>query len=105
MDIFEALMLVCFGAAWPFSIYRSYKSGSVEGKSPFFLVVVIVGYTAGILHKILYNYDFVLYLYFINIAMVTIDLLLYVRNSKMFGWFKASRVRALSYSAGSRAHR
>ncbi|GAB6172620.1 hypothetical protein JCM15765_20980 [Paradesulfitobacterium aromaticivorans] len=104
MDIFEALMLLCFGAAWPFSIYRSYKSGSTEGKSPLFLIVVIVGYTAGILHKVLYNYDFVLYLYFINIAMVTVDLMLYVRNSQMFKPFKASAIRVLNYSAGSRVH-
>ena len=24
MSIFEVLMLLCFGAAWPFSIYKSY---------------------------------------------------------------------------------
>ncbi|WP_206811327.1 hypothetical protein [Paradesulfitobacterium ferrireducens] len=102
MDIFEALMLLCFGAAWPFSIYRSYKSGSVNGKSPFFLIVVIIGYTAGILHKVLYSYDFVLYLYFLNIAMVATDLLLYVRNSKMFQHLKSPALQGLQYPAGSR---
>jgi hypothetical protein len=25
-DIFEALMLICFGAAWPFSIYKMLKT-------------------------------------------------------------------------------
>jgi len=44
MSIFEMLMLLCFGAAWPFSIYKSYKSKSVDGKSPYFLVILILGY-------------------------------------------------------------
>jgi len=32
MSVFEAIMLLCFGAAWPFSIYKSYKSKSIMGK-------------------------------------------------------------------------
>lgn len=82
MSIFELIMLVCFGAAWPFSIYKSYKSKSVSGKSPYFLVVIIIGYISGILNKILYNFDFVLYLYFLNLIMVSTDLILYLRNVK-----------------------
>lgn len=83
MSIFELIMLVCFGAAWPFSIYKSYKSKSVSGKSPYFLVVIIIGYISGILNKIFYNYDFVVYLYFINLIMVTTDFILYLKNSKL----------------------
>ena len=83
MSIFEMLMLLCFGAAWPFSIYRSYKSKSVSGKSPYFLVILILGYIFGILNKIFYNLDFVVYLYFLNLIMVTIDLVFYFKNSKL----------------------
>lgn len=83
MSIFEMLMLLCFGAAWPFSIYRSYKSKSVAGKSPYFLVILIFGYIFGILNKILYNLDFVIYLYCLNLIMVTTDLVLYFKNSKL----------------------
>lgn len=83
MSIFEILMLLCFGAAWPFSIYRSLKSKSVEGKSPVFLIVILLGYLAGSMHKIFYNYDMVIYLYTLNFLMVSIDLILYVRNSKL----------------------
>lgn len=83
MSIFEMLMLLCFGAAWPFSIYRSYKSKSVAGKSPYFLIILIAGYVFGILNKILNNLDFVVYLYLINLIMVTTDLLLYFRNLKL----------------------
>ena len=83
MSIFEIIMLVCFGAAWPFSIYRSYTSKSIAGKSPYFLLIIILGYVAGILNKMFYNYDQVVYLYVINLMMVSIDFMLYIKNSKL----------------------
>lgn len=82
MSIFEVVMLLSFGAAWPFAIYKSYTSKSVQGKSFFFLVILLVGYTAGILHKFFYNYDFVIYLYILNFCMVSVDTLLYLRNKR-----------------------
>ena len=75
-------MLVCFGAAWPFSIYKSYRSKSNRGKSVVFLFIVFIGYIAGILHKVLFNYDLVIVLYGINAVMVSVDILLYFRNRK-----------------------
>jgi len=72
-------MLLCFGAAWPFSIYKSIKTQKVSGKSPVFLIIVLIGYIAGIIHKILYNYDFVIFLYIINSILVAIDTWLYFR--------------------------
>ncbi len=80
MSIFEALMLLCFGAAWPVSIYKSIKTASAEGKSPFFLVIIILGYISGIINKLLYSRDVVMYLYVLNLAMVSTDLALYFRN-------------------------
>ena len=79
-SILEILMLVCFGAAWPFSIYRSLTSRSVAGKSVVFLIVVLVGYAAGVLHKLLYRYDYVIFLYALNGCMVLTDIVLYFRN-------------------------
>jgi hypothetical protein len=80
MSIFEIIMLVCFGAAWPASIYKSYTSKSVAGKSVIFLVIVFIGYIAGIMHKVFYNFDFVIWLYVLNAVMVFVDILLYIRN-------------------------
>ncbi|MBN2240151.1 MAG: hypothetical protein JW712_10290 [Dehalococcoidales bacterium] len=80
MSIFEIIMLVCFGAAWPFSIYRSYHSRSNRGKSVIFLFIVLIGYYAGIIHKILNSLDPVIILYAINSVMVFIDIMLYFRN-------------------------
>lgn len=83
MSIFEVVMLLCFGAAWPFSIYKSFKSRSTKGKSIIFLVVLIAGYGAGILNKLFYNMDPVIYLYIINLLMVGTDSLLWIRNRKI----------------------
>lgn len=80
MSIFEAIMLLCFGAAWPVSIYKSYKSKSNQGKSVFFLYIVFLGYLSGITHKLLFNYDYILYLYILNGLMVLTDIILYYRN-------------------------
>lgn len=78
---FEVLMLVCFGAAWPTSIYKSYKSKVNHGKSIFFLFIILVGYLSGIAYKCQYNYDFTVYLYALNALLVLIDIILYFRNA------------------------
>ncbi len=80
MSIFEALMLMSFGAAWPIQLYKSYTSRRTAGKSIVFSYVVIFGYLAGITHKILYSRDIVLGLYILNLIMVSIDVVLYYRN-------------------------
>ena len=83
MSFFEIVMLVCFGAAWPFSIYKSYTSKSIAGKSVLFLYVVGVGYIAGTFHKVFYNFDLVILLYVLNGVMVFTDIFLYYRNKRL----------------------
>ncbi len=80
MSVFEILMLICFGAAWPVSIYKSWKSRTAGGKSLFFLVIIFLGYIFGVLHKMFFNFDYVLYLYLLNGVLVLIDILLVFRN-------------------------
>jgi len=79
-EILEAGMLFCFGFAWPFNIYKSYKARTNMGKSLLFLVVIWTGYLLGIVNKALFHPDIVLWLYVINILMVSTDLALYYRN-------------------------
>jgi len=81
MSVFEIVMLVCFGAAWPASIYKSWKSGATAGKSVMFLLIVEVGYIAGVVHKLIYSADAVIFLYGLNAAMVLVDIGLYLRNA------------------------
>ena len=56
MSIFEAIMMLCFGASWPFQVAKTYKTKNVEGKSILFLWLVMIGYISGMVHKILNNY-------------------------------------------------
>lgn len=83
MSIFEVLMLICFGAAWPFSIYKSYVSRETTGKSVCFLWIVFAGYVSGMVHKLNYSPDAVIYLYALNGLMVIIDIIIYYRNKRI----------------------
>ena len=83
MSIFEITMLMCFGAAWPCSIYKSYRSKEVAGKSVIFLFVIFIGYMAGFLHKMFYCFDGVIYLYLLNGLMVAADIAWYYRNRRL----------------------
>jgi hypothetical protein len=51
----------------------------VEGKSPVFMIFICVGYLSGILHKVLFDLDWVVALYALNLLMVATDLFLYYR--------------------------
>jgi hypothetical protein len=79
MSIFEALMLVCFGLSWPVSIVKTLRTKVVTGKSPLFMGIIIVGYVCGLIHKILYSRDLVIWLYLINLVVVSVDLILYYK--------------------------
>ena len=84
-SIYEAVMLLCFGAAWPFSIAKSWRSRSSKEKSVLFLYIILVGYAAGILNKISLGQhrDPVLFLYALNALMVGFDAALFYRNRRL----------------------
>lgn len=92
MSHFEIIMLICFGAAWPFSIYRSWVSRSTKGKSLLFMIIVMCGYIAGVLHKLIFDHDLVIYLYALNFLMVAVDVGLYLRNRA--GEKKSEKIKA-----------
>lgn len=83
MSLFEIGMLVCFGAAWPLNIYKSFKSRTSAGRSILFQWAILLGYICGIVHKILHSRDVVLFLYVLNFVMVAIDTVLYFRNKRL----------------------
>ena len=81
--ILETVMLLCFGAAWPASIIKSWRSRTTKGKSLFFLLIVLTGYVAGI-SKVLITEGrggFLLLPYGLNFIMVFTDTLIYMRNA------------------------
>ena len=90
-EILEIIMLLCFGASWPINVIKSYKARTAKGKSPLFLILIILGYVAGIVSKFFneaYMASFsskwyVLFFYFLNMFMVSVDLVLYFRNKRL----------------------
>ncbi len=83
MSVYEIIMLVCFGSAWPFALAKSWRSRQTGGKSLGFLVIVLIGYLSGVVHKYLHSRDLVIFLYALNAAMVSADIILYARNRRI----------------------
>ncbi len=98
-EILEIAMLVCFGCSWPISVYKSIKIRTSVGKSAVFNILLIVGYIAGIVSKFLKMepfmianaadglkkgiFIFALIMYFVNLAMITANLVLYYMNKNL----------------------
>ena len=90
-ELLEIIMLVSFGASWPMNVIKSYKARTAKGKSLLFLLLIIFGYIAGIASKFsnpayMANFSdkwYVLVFYFLNMFMVSFDLVLYFRNRKL----------------------
>ena len=82
-EIFEFIMLACFGLSWPISVYKSIRSRSTQGKSVVFIIAIIIGYISGILGKIVNGQmGYVLIVYCFNLAVVSVDLALYFVNRR-----------------------
>ena len=90
-DFLEAMTIFCFGISWPISIRKSWISKTSKGKSLFFEIFVLIGYAVGIIRKILQiiyfdSSGFIFFLsyifYILNFIMISIDTILYFRNSK-----------------------
>lgn len=79
----EAIMMVCFGLSWPVAIAKTLRTRNVKGMSLFFLVIIEAGYIAGILCKLVGRFDWVIGLYIMNLFFVGVEIVLYVRYSKL----------------------
>ncbi|SHJ37884.1 hypothetical protein [Parasporobacterium paucivorans] len=83
-EIFEMLMVICFGISWPLSIYKSLKSRTAKGKSLTFECFILIGYVFGIISKLTQSsISYVLIFYVINFISVSIDIGLYFRNARL----------------------
>ena len=88
-EILEITMLICFGFSWPINVFKAYKARTTKGKSVIFIALILLGYVAGITSKFI-NPDFdyagkwyVLFFYFLNFTMVSLDLIMYFRNYRL----------------------
>lgn len=82
-QLLEACMLICFGCSWPLSVYKNIKAKSARGMSLPFILLIIVGYIAGISAKVLSgNINYVLVVYLLNLAIVSLNLVVYFINRR-----------------------
>ena len=88
---FETVMIICFGLSWPFSVYKSWKSRTAKGKSLQFEIFPLIGYAFGIAKNFILHTNgannWIFFLgwgfYFLNFAMIAVDLILYIRNARL----------------------
>ena len=67
-----------------FNITKSVRSRTAKGKSLWFEVCIIVGYLCGLAGKFISgNVTYVAAFYILDITMVTIDLVLTIRNKRL----------------------
>lgn len=82
--LFEAMMLVCFGFSWPLNVRKAYKARTAKGTSLAFICLIIFGYIAGISAKFInHQMNYVLVVYFLNLAIVSLNVFVYIRNRKL----------------------
>ena len=84
--VLEAAMIILFGISWPFNLVKSIRTKSAKGKSLLFLVLIDIGYIAGITSKFfstsfVWSTDWWIFMiYIINFSFVTADLIVYFIN-------------------------
>ena len=84
-EILEICMIVSFGASWPMNVMKSYRARTAKGKSIAFLCLILIGYVAGIISKLIsptFKW-YVLFFYVLNFVMVSADLVMYFRNRRL----------------------
>jgi len=80
-SILETIMLVCFGFSWPMNLIKAYKARTAKSTSLPFILLIITGYIAGICAKLASgNLNYVLIAYLLNLAIVSLNLVVYFRN-------------------------
>ena len=83
-EILETIMLICFGLSWPINLYKNRRARTARSMSLGFILLIIVGYIAGITAKILMGrINYVLAVYVLNLAIVTVNLVVYFINRNL----------------------
>ena len=83
-EILETIMLICFGLSWPINVYKNIRARTAKSMSLGFILLIIVGYIAGITAKILMGrINYVLAVYVLNLAIVMVNLVVYFINRNL----------------------
>ena len=70
-EFLEAVMLVCFGLSWPMNAYKAAKARTAAGTSWQFILLITLGYVAGIAAN------------FLNMIAIAANWIVYFRNVKL----------------------
>lgn len=80
-EILETVMLICFGFSWPINLVKNVKAKTAKTMSLKFILLIILGYIAGIASKLIaHRFNYVLVVYLINLAIVSVNLAVYFIN-------------------------
>ncbi len=83
-EALEAIMLICFGLSWPMNAYKNFKARTAAGTSWQFILLITLGYFAGIAAKFASgSVNWVLAVYLINLACIGVNWIVYFRNRRL----------------------
>ena len=83
-QLLEAIMMICFGLSWPMALVKNIRAKSAKGMSLPFILLIISGYVAGTIAKIISdNITYVLIVYLLNLTIVTMNLMVYFYNRRL----------------------
>ena len=82
-EVLEAVMLICFGLSWPINVWKNVKSKTAKNMSLKFVLLIILGYIAGIIAKVSRGaINYVLAVYILNLAIVSVNVVVYFINKR-----------------------
>ena len=80
-ELFETVMLVCFGLSWPISLLKTLRAKSAKSTSIAFMCLILTGYAAGIAAKVMTSgCNYVFFVYIFNVVMVCANLAVTLYN-------------------------
>ena len=84
-EILETAMLICFGFSWPINLVKNIKCKSAKGMSLPFILLLIIGYIAGISAKLITGrMNYVLLVYFLNLIIKYMQAAAVLKNCRRF---------------------
>ena len=87
IQILEVFMLICFGLSWPINAVKNFKAKTAKHVSLPFIFITLCGYFFGIASKFVRTantatFDWVLIPYFINVATITVNIVIIFFNKR-----------------------
>ena len=101
-ELLESTMLICFGLSWPMNLAKNIKARSARNMSLQFILLIIIGYVAGISAKI-YNhrFNYVLIVYLLNLVVVSANVIVYFINRRYDRQMQAANAELSRHESAS----